>query len=76
MGFNLITPVTPEALLKLAKSLLDEAVSPLAENNKDCGTDCVDIVGTGGDGHDTINASTAAAIIASCYTPVAKHGMI
>ena len=35
----------------------------------------VDIVGTGGDGHDTFNVSTTAAILAtSCGLQVCKHG--
>ena len=41
----------------------------------DPGGVCVDIVGTGGDGHHTVNFSTAASIVAAaCGACVAKHG--
>ena len=41
----------------------------------DPGGSCVDIVGTGGDGHHTVNFSTAASIVAAaCGACVAKHG--
>lgn len=53
-----------------AVSILREKMIPVTAP-----ADAIDIVGTGGDGHGTLNISTAAAIlVASMGVPVAKHG--
>lgn len=60
----------PQEIAGAAKALIDNAAQfPYPEY------EFADIVGTGGDGHDTINISSAAAIVAaSCGVKVAKHG--
>ena len=60
---------TPEEVAGLAATMVDLA-TPVS-----LPVDCVDIVGTGGDGAQTVNISTMAAIVtAAAGAPVAKHG--
>jgi anthranilate phosphoribosyltransferase len=58
-----------EEVIGLAGEMLAQA-TPV-----DVAVDCVDIVGTGGDGAHTVNISTMAAVVtAASGVPVAKHG--
>ena len=68
MGMRLKGETSGE--IAAAVSILREMMVPV-----DAPEDAIDIVGTGGDGHGTLNISTAAAIVvASLGVPVAKHG--
>ncbi|WP_443147280.1 anthranilate phosphoribosyltransferase [Photobacterium sp. MCCC 1A19761] len=61
---------TPAEIAGAAKALLANA-NPFPRPDYDF----ADIVGTGGDGHNTINISTTAAFVAAaCGVKVAKHG--
>jgi anthranilate phosphoribosyltransferase len=60
---------SPEEVAGLAATMV-ELATPVS-----LPVDCVDIVGTGGDGAHTVNISTMAAIVtAAAGVPVAKHG--
>ncbi|MDP9128535.1 MAG: anthranilate phosphoribosyltransferase [Pseudomonadota bacterium] len=60
---------TPDELLGAARSMRDHALKINAPPG------AMDIVGTGGDSHGTLNISTAVAlVVAGCGVPVAKHG--
>ena len=53
---------TPKVLSACANVMLKHSVAVRVENSDDF---YVDIVGTGGDGHNTFNVSTSAAIVAA-----------
>jgi anthranilate phosphoribosyltransferase len=60
---------TVNELLGAVMSMRSKAVTIKAPTNT------IDIVGTGGDAHGTLNISTAVAlVVAGCDVPVAKHG--
>jgi anthranilate phosphoribosyltransferase len=60
-----------------AKAFREVAVDVSSACVIENGTFLLDIVGTGGDGHNTVNMSTAASILAaSCGAKVAKHGSV
>lgn len=80
-----VDPLVLSALLVLLASRGEsgEVVAGFARAMRDACTrvavpgPVVEIVGTGGDGHCTMNISTAAAVLAAaCGVPVAKHGSI
>ena len=55
----------PDILAAAAQVLKDHCRKPVVEGYEDKETLVVDTVGTGGDGHDTFNISTSAAIVAA-----------
>ncbi|WP_395153573.1 anthranilate phosphoribosyltransferase [Ilumatobacter sp.] len=64
---------TAEELAGMLGAAMDAAsIVPLTDTER---ADCVDVVGTGGDGSHSINVSTMAAIVtAAAGAPVCKHG--
>ena len=61
---------TPNEIAGAAQSMVNNATSFTRPDYQ-----FADIVGTGGDGHNTINISSAASVVAaSCGLAVAKHG--
>ncbi len=64
---------TAEELAGMLAAAMDAAaIVPLTDTER---ADCVDVVGTGGDGSHSINVSTMAAIVtAAAGAPVCKHG--
>lgn len=60
---------SPAEVAGLAATMLDRA-TPV-----ELAVDCVDVVGTGGDGAHTVNISSMASVVAAAAgVPVAKHG--
>ena len=63
---------TPAEVSELADTMLSHARRVPTDV---IGTDTVDVVGTGGDGANTVNLSTmSAVVVAACGVPVVKHG--
>ena len=61
---------TSDEIAGFAKAMRDKAIRVEVD------VDVADTCGTGGDRINTINVSTAVAILLSCVNPVAKHGNV
>ena len=60
---------TAEEIASAARAMRDRLIPIKAPAN------AIDVCGTGGDGHHTLNVSTAVSlVVAACDVPVAKHG--
>ena len=60
---------TAEEISAAAQAMRDRLIPINAPGN------AIDVCGTGGDGHHTLNVSTAVSlVVAACDVPVAKHG--
>ena len=67
------------ALAERGETMVEIAAAAQAMRDRmipiDAPAGAIDVCGTGGDGHHTLNVSTAVAIVvAACEVPVAKHG--
>lgn len=67
------------ALAERGETMVEIAAAAQAMRERmipiDAPAGAIDVCGTGGDGHHTLNVSTAVAIVvAACEVPVAKHG--
>ena len=60
---------TADEIAAAAKAMRERLITIEAPEN------AIDVCGTGGDGHHTLNVSTAVSlVVAACEVPVAKHG--